>query len=329
MYTISKIFNFLLIILLSNILFVNLILSQSFQHVNLKEVLSIGNEDSEELYQWAGICVDKKGNIYVTDIMDYSIKKFDKFGKMIKKVGRKGKGPGEFTAIRLIDYHESFLYVTDQFNPGIHVFDDNLNYKSHIRYNAPIIDIQVISKNNIMISTISTQKNRACITCIDSLGNEIYSTPYLKNVENFMMGNAHFFYNYDDENKNNIFYIALMWQDVIKKIDDAGTEFWVKSFLGGIKSNTKDVNNMVLPKEIVYKDITCDKKGNVFILCGSYSTNKSKEIYILTPQGKFITSIILPEPSHCIYIDYNNYLYSRAGMGTCLKKYELIYNLDF
>lgn len=327
MYKTSKIiFELLLTILISNILFFTIVFAQSFQNITLKEVLSIGNEESEELYQWAGICTDKKGNIYITDIMDYSIKKLDKFGKMIKKVGSKGKGPGEFTAIRLIDYHDNLLYVTDQFNPGIHVFDDNLHYTRHIRYLAPIVDFQIISKNKIVISTISTQKSRACITCIDSLGNETYSIPYLENVEKLMMGNAHFYFKYDDEYENNIFYIALMWQDVIKKIDGTGNELWTKSFFGGIKSNTKSVNEIDLPRDIVYKDITCDKKGNVFILCGSYSKSKSKEIYVLTPQGKFITNIILPEPSHCIYIDYNNYLYSRAAMGTCLKKYKLIYN---
>ena len=43
------------------------------------------------------IATDSKGNIYVTDMMDYSVKKFSNKGKLIKKAGRKGQGPGEFS----------------------------------------------------------------------------------------------------------------------------------------------------------------------------------------------------------------------------------------
>jgi hypothetical protein len=92
--------------------------------VVLKEVLSIGGEEKDILFQWAGVTTDLSNNIYLTDSIDYSIKKFKEDGTLLKKAGRRGQGPGEFLAPRLIKYFDRFLYVTDQNKPGIQVFDE-------------------------------------------------------------------------------------------------------------------------------------------------------------------------------------------------------------
>jgi hypothetical protein len=44
----------------------------------------------------ADISSDSDGNIYVLDVSDCNIKKFDPSGKFIKVIGRKGQGPGDF-----------------------------------------------------------------------------------------------------------------------------------------------------------------------------------------------------------------------------------------
>ncbi|MGB6866412.1 MAG: 6-bladed beta-propeller, partial [Candidatus Aminicenantaceae bacterium] len=66
--------------------------------VTLEEVLSVGSLDDDTLFQWVGVTVDSYGQIYVTDAMDYSLKKFDADGKLLQKAGGKGQGPGEFLA---------------------------------------------------------------------------------------------------------------------------------------------------------------------------------------------------------------------------------------
>jgi hypothetical protein len=47
---------------------------------------------------------------------------------LIKKTGRKGQGPGQFLAPRYLGISGELIYVTDQFKPGIQVFDKNLSY---------------------------------------------------------------------------------------------------------------------------------------------------------------------------------------------------------
>ena len=44
--------------------------------IQVEEVLSIGSLDEETLFQWVGIDTDEHFNIYLTDSMDHSLKKF-------------------------------------------------------------------------------------------------------------------------------------------------------------------------------------------------------------------------------------------------------------
>lgn len=46
----------------------------------------------------SGLAVDAKGRIYVTDTQEPRILVFDADGKLLATIGRKGQGPGEFTA---------------------------------------------------------------------------------------------------------------------------------------------------------------------------------------------------------------------------------------
>jgi len=90
-------------------------------------------------------------------------------------------------------------------------------------------------------------------------------------------------------------------------------------------SNVKE-HHTQLPQNVFYKDIEFDISGNVFVLGGHYSEYKSKDVYIFSQNGEHITTLTLPDETHCIYIDKENYLYSRAKQGVVLKKYKIIYN---
>jgi hypothetical protein len=80
---------------------------------------------------------------------------------------------------------------------------------------------------------------------------------------------------------------------------------------------------LLLPGYFIYKDIALDGKGNVFVLGGSLSKNKSRDVYVLDVNGNMKSTITLPDSTHCIYLDKNNNLYSRANEGMTLKKIAL------
>jgi len=65
----------------------------------LEEDLSIATKEGETKYTFASITAiraDEEGNIYVLDGKEATVNVFDKSGKRLRNIGRRGQGPGEF-----------------------------------------------------------------------------------------------------------------------------------------------------------------------------------------------------------------------------------------
>ncbi len=291
--------------------------------ISLKEALSIGSLDDDDLYMWVGVATDSRGNIYLTDTMDCSIKKFNERGLLVKKAGRKGQGPGEFLAVRLIKYFDGLLYVTDQKRPGIQVFDEDLNYQRFIPFSRQIWDLKILSKNKIFISTpfmASPEK----IMVIDSEGNSKMDMSSSDGEQDYWLN----FRKFEVDDQENL-YVVFTFEDRIEKFNQNLEKVWSKSILGKRKAKRKNAEFLFgpsqLPTEVIYKDIALDSSGHLFILGGNTSTDPGQDVYVLDEDGNYLLNFILPESSHCIHLDSRNFLYSRAEQGMTLKKYRLEY----
>lgn len=75
-----------------------------------------------ELMFPTALAMDKFGRVYVSDKSDSAIKVF-KAGKLVEKIGRNGYGPAEFRYISDMKIHKDQLYVVDNLNGRIQVFD--------------------------------------------------------------------------------------------------------------------------------------------------------------------------------------------------------------
>jgi outer membrane protein assembly factor BamB len=289
------------------------------QKILIEEVLSIGSLDDDVLYQWVGVVSDSNRCIYVTDNMDYSLKKFNKKGKLLKKTGRKGQGPGEFLAPRYLDISNELLYVTDQFRLEIQVFDENLNYSHSVPISIPVSDLKVISGDEIAVATISMSKT-GTIFIFDSKGSIKRELLYSDKTSHLMMDMV----NFDFDSQGNI-YLVYNYKDKIEKIDPEGRKIWSKKLLKIKEIKREKVGQFTIPTKLVYKDIALDRSGNLFILGGGFSKNPSCDVYVLSPEGKRLTTFTLPDSSHCIYIDGADFLYSRANEGVTLKKFRIKY----
>jgi len=294
--------------------------AKELKGIYLKEILSIGGLENDVLYMWAWVTVDKKGNIYVTDSIDCSIKKFNSEGVLIKKAGGKGQGPGEFLAPRLIFYKEGMLYITDERKRGIEVFDEELNYKFHIPINLPIFNLNILSNGNLVVSVFPLNKNDYGKLLIYDLKGTLKDRVKYCESSNPILDTVKF-----EIDKKFNFYIIYTWKDKIEKINRKGEKLWSRSLFGKKSIKIKKIGAVKVPVEVIYKDITLDNFGNLFILTGSISKNKSRDVYVLNRDGNLLTTFTLPDSSHCIYIDKNNFLYTRADMGATLKKFLIEY----
>ena len=71
-----------------------------------------------------GLAYDAKARLlYVSDTGAHDIKVFDDQGKLLKTLGRRGEGPGEFNFPTHLAFANGELYVTDAMNSRIQVLD--------------------------------------------------------------------------------------------------------------------------------------------------------------------------------------------------------------
>ncbi|MDZ7362384.1 MAG: 6-bladed beta-propeller [candidate division KSB1 bacterium] len=71
--------------------------------IKLVEDLTIGEQDTISFGNIVAIGVDSRGRVYVGDRQNYSIKIFSRSGELLRSLGRKGQGPGEFIALSDLD----------------------------------------------------------------------------------------------------------------------------------------------------------------------------------------------------------------------------------
>jgi hypothetical protein len=286
--------------------------------ISLEEVLSIGSLENDFLYQWVGVAVDAEGFIYVTDSMDYSLKKFDGAGMLLKTAGRRGQGPGEFTAPRLLDCRGEFLFVTEQYEPVIKVFDRDLNYKFNIPLKGPVMGIRAFDEELVAVAVFDALL-KSQILFYDHKGKAVKTIAFSDGLSAVMMDMVSF--DLDDEGG---LYLAYTFRDKIEKYDRKGRKVWSGSLLGGKNVQRKKIGEYAVPTEITYKDIAVDSSGDIYLLGGHLSRNRSRDVYVLSREGRLRTTFTLPESSHCIYIDSRDFLYARANEGVTLKKYRIV-----
>ncbi len=294
---------------------------ESRLRISLEEVASIGTLDDDLLFMWAGIAADSDGFVYVTDAMDYALKKFDPSGRLVKRTGRKGQGPGEFTAPRFLAASGSYLFVTDQSIPGIQVFDKALNYVSRIPFSRPISDLAAISNDTLAIIPMS-MGGSGDVIIIDFDGNVEKEFQYAEPENKLTLFNVA---DVEIDGRRGDILLAFSFRDRVEKWSPEGHRIWSKELLGSGEVTEKKVAQFTIPSELLFKTITVDSQGKIYVLSGNLTDHPSRDVFVLDPEGSHLTTFTLPEPSHCIFIDSRDYLYSRANEGVTIKKYRMIF----
>jgi hypothetical protein len=87
---------------------------------------AIGAEDGEDwelLSRVSGVAFDARDNLYVLDAGNNRVLVFDAKGKFVRKIGKKGGGPGELMSpVGLALTKDGFIAVTDLGRPGVSLF---------------------------------------------------------------------------------------------------------------------------------------------------------------------------------------------------------------
>jgi len=265
--------------------------------------------------------VDENENMYVSDSIDCNIKKIDKNGNILGKAGRKGQGPGEFQFPVIIKVFNNSVYVVDQGKVGISIFTKELKYINSIVFPYPIYDLNILSNNEIVLACMMSNATPSIIK-INQKGEIIRGEikgGFNNNEWWKSMGKIAI-----DKN-DNVFYVSA-FENTIYKCDKELKVMW-KITLGIKKHATLEtadtkIGKVVLPTEMIYKDIKLDVNGNIYLLSGIKNKDNSRDVIVLNSTGENIGKIVIPYPTYIFHIDNKNQIYALADEGITIKKYQ-------
>ncbi len=325
-----------------------LLTAQNQLSVSIEQVLAIGDSYEDLLYQRPGLTTDNQGNIYITDMENNLIKKFDLNGELIIETGLKYKRPAGLQGPSLIKYHDGKIYVSEVYSAGILIYNEELEYQSRIPILFTVTDFSFLPGEQIAVTALKRDyEERNFISCIyifDFEGKELDKIVYARDSRLMMMNMVNFLVDRGEE-----FVMVYTWQDKIEKLtkkkeaEEGETEvkegeeesdgieiLWTQTLLEQRKVRIKSENDSKAtfgeyPAEAVYKSLAFDNRGYILVLGGHLSENRNRDIYILRGNGQYLTTVTLPEPAHAIHVDRNNFLYARSAKGASFRKYALKY----
>jgi len=119
--------------------------------VELEEDLAVGSLEDENysFYRIGGIAVDSQGNLFVVDIGNQRIQKYDRDGNYLQTIGRKGQGPGEFMSpYDIVLDEKGYIYVSEGMK--MHVIDPKGNSIKDIVLSNFIMGYSIDPEGNII-----------------------------------------------------------------------------------------------------------------------------------------------------------------------------------
>jgi len=295
------------------------------EDIILKKLKKIAPEGKGEIYKCIDLTTDELGNIYITDMLDYSIKKYNRNGDFIKKTGKKGEGPGEFHSPGLIDYYQGKIYVSQQMYPKIQIFNKNLNYINTIPLQTFVWCLEIFDNKLFVTSaSILSAVNNSGVFQIKDNGKFMINSGEIKNdvKKNNIPDFLYRFKKFTIDKRGN-YYIVNNYINKIEKYNKRDRKIW-ETALDFLNVKRAKKNKKGLPDKIIFKSIQLDNEGFIYILGGRYSKNSSRDIYILDIDGYHIKTLTLNESSNYIHIDKDNKLYSRGDMGCAINVYKII-----
>ncbi|MFC1513727.1 6-bladed beta-propeller [candidate division KSB1 bacterium] len=228
------------------------------QKIELEFIQKIGELESEdENYQFftpMDVIVDKEDNIYVLDSGNTRIQKFDKKGKFITTIGRKGEGPGEFIVSNNFQIvEEEFIYVNDPGNSRISLFNREGKFIKTILNGKSLNEFLVLNSGEIVffgytsiaIPKIMGEQNIPdkigfpLIALFDEKGTLVKEIGEAQNHGDF---NFTIYFNnikFTSDAENNI-YCAYLCQNRIDKYSSEGQYLWRADRKLPIEENLED-----------------------------------------------------------------------------------------
>ena len=122
--------------------------------------------------QISDLARDAEGNFYLPDWQQHTVWVVDSQGKLIRKIGQPGRGPGELTNPRSLALHGGKVFVLDNDNDRIAVFSLSGQYLSSYRIEVYLSSGMLINDDGHI--AVSSVLGPSFFTVYDTDGAKLY-----------------------------------------------------------------------------------------------------------------------------------------------------------
>lgn len=242
--------------------------------------------------------------LFVVDSGDHAVKVFDRDGRFLKKIGRKGRGPGEFESPSGACRLQSRLFVADAGNERVQVLDEDGGYISSFKLPFRPDKLYLVDGRLLLVTKLTGGRGvsektvhifdlegRPVGMCLDSL---VSSDPILDNLKN------HFFVM---PGEGGGFYVARAFDDRrLLRFSGEGRLLGAITLDERYKGRRVDLSPMGKKVKLTALFWSCVRAGGLFYLLTPEAleggdAGPGRVIYSVADDGRIIGEIGLPEPA--------------------------------
>lgn len=266
----------------------------------------------------------------VCDKDEFAVKLLSRGGKLLKKVGKRGKGAGEFRHGPFsLAVGASKIAVVDFATTDVLFFDHSLQFLAKRKVSFMPLGVRYDSQNNLWVGTFNESKpEKSALIKYDDDGKEVGSIE-LQHKTDVMWETIFGF----ASTKGDTFVVAYRCQNVLE-LHTPG-----QGYLGSYRlpwfpqrpqcfalDDTTDLisSSMKFPEGGILRGIAVDENGLIYLVGGDYTISPDRDVYVCTFDGRLVAMFELPVPTLHIGFDPLGYLWSIELNGTCLSQYEII-----
>ena len=266
-------------------------LKNSEGKIKLNEVKLWGgniNSKYESFKYPQDICGDSKGNYYIADSGGNEIVVFDANGKFVKKIGRKGAGPGDLNYPVAIDIDaKDNLVVSEEGNGRIQIFNKGKSIVTMNPSNSEIVFVRFDKNGRIALKNNSIENGSPLLNLYDFKKNNAGRIGSFENSKKEKGMAAHFskIFGYSIDNEGNYYLGYLQGKKVIEKYNSNGKLLMKINYeLSMRPGETKEIKmdrGLVVTKDNNPKPtaIDVDGEGNIYLLIRSRALESEDNKY--------------------------------------------------
>jgi len=262
------------------------------QLITLKELFAIGGESDTSFFQPLDIVSLLDGSFVVADAGDFSIKKFDARGNFISKVGRRGRGPGEFVGgPRRLCYFKGIIAVSAYDDQRIQFFNDHLEYRSSFIAKKVVGSMDFDPKGNLWIHFVGSREKSPAVVKYNLDGIET------RTITLNHQSSSH----WENEGALRITSLGdiIFAYSVMNKVEVWDTSGLIRSEFSISKYPEKVPfrklpDGSEAPENLMFGSIMVDQSSNIYIKGSHFARNSARDVDVFDRTGKHLYAFTLP-----------------------------------